>query len=94
MRAAHYNKVKRVVITSSAVSVMMNQPKDFKELYDESDWSDLKACNAYYKSKTLSEKAAWDFIEALPEQEKFELVTINPSLIFGPSFIQTDFASG
>ncbi len=94
MRAAHYNKVKRVVITSSSVAIMMHLPAHSKELYNESDWSDLKACNAYYKSKTLAEKAAWDFLEALPEHEKFELVTINPSLILGPSFIQTDFTSG
>ncbi len=33
------------------------------DIYDESSWSDLVAwdCNAYVKSKTLSEKFAWDF---------------------------------
>ena len=66
MRAAQYNKVKRVVITSSSVAIMVHLPNNTKELYNESDWSDLKACNAYYKSKTLAEKAAWDFLDALP----------------------------
>ena len=31
----------------------------------ESDWSDVKQCSPYEKSKTLAEKAAWDFVEAL-----------------------------
>ena len=37
------------------------------------------------KSKTLAEKAAWDYLNGLPESEKFELVIINPVLILGPS---------
>jgi len=33
------------------------------DIYDENSWSDLVAwdCSAYVKSKTLSEKFAWDF---------------------------------
>jgi len=50
-------------------------------------------CGAYEKSKTLAEKAAWDFVKALPESERFELVTINPSYILGPSLVNTDFTS-
>ena len=46
--------------------------------------------NGYYKSKTLAEKAAWDYIENLPEGEKFELVTINPVFIQGPSICSGD----
>ena len=42
----------------------------------------------------MAEQAAWDFLKALPENERFELVTINPSLILGPSLISTDFTSG
>ena len=37
------------------------------------------------KSKTLAEKAAWDFVEALDADEKFALVTINPGFIIGPN---------
>jgi len=46
------------------------------------------------KSKTLAEKAAWDYLHGLPESERFELVTINPVLILGPSLITGDFSSG
>jgi len=39
---------------------------------------------AYLKSKTLAEKAAWDFQAALPEDQRFEVATINPSFVMGP----------
>jgi len=94
MRAAHKHKVKRVVITSSVASIMMKTNTNKKDSYNEDDWSDLEACGAYEKSKTLAEKAAWDFLYSLPKEEQFELVTINPSLILGPSIVQTDFTSG
>jgi dihydroflavonol-4-reductase len=42
----------------------------------------------------LAEKAAWDFLYSLPEEERFELVIINPVLILGPSLISGDFSSG
>ena len=73
----------------------MQMTKDKKKYYlSEEDWSDLSACTAYEKSKTLAEKAAWDYQKDLPENDRFELVVINPSLILGPPLIQSDFASG
>jgi len=94
MRAAHKHKVKRVVITSSVAAILMHTHAGKKDSYNEADWSELEACQPYEKSKTLAEKAAWDFLEALPSDEKFELVTINPSLILGPSLVSSDFTSG
>lgn len=94
MRAAHKHKVKRVVITSSCAAVIVQKPENQKEVYDENDWSDVTACGAYEKSKTLAEKAAWEFVHSLPEGEKFEVVTINPVLIMGPSLVDSDFSSG
>ena len=38
-----------------------------KEIYDESDWSDPEAVNAYPKSKIYAEKAAWEFVNTLPD---------------------------
>jgi nucleoside-diphosphate-sugar epimerase len=73
---------------------MMKTPENSKATYDESDWSDLKACPTYEKSKTLAEQAAWDYQRSLPEGDRFELVTINPSLILGPALIASDFTSG
>lgn len=94
MRAAHQHKIKRVVVTSSAAAIMIHSEANHKEVYDENDWSDLKACSAYDKSKTLAEKAAWDFVNALPEDEKFELVIINPVFVQGPNLCNGDFTSG
>ena len=37
---------------------------------------------------------AWEIWNEIPEQERFELVVINPSFILGPSLIKTDFLSG
>ena len=58
---------------------------ELKEYYDESDWSDPEnpSIDHYSKSKTLAEKAAWDFIEA--EGKPFEFSVINPALVIGPS---------
>jgi nucleoside-diphosphate-sugar epimerase len=46
------------------------------------------------KSKTLAEKAAWDFIAALPENEKFPLAVICPGFIVGPNLNTAEFTSG
>ena len=91
MKAAHATKAKKVVVTSSTASVASGTQKDS---YDESDWSDLEKCDPYPKSKTLAEKAAWDFVENLPEDERFGLVTINPSFITGPNLNEAKFSSG
>lgn len=60
------------------------------------DWTDpsQKRVGAYEKSKTLAEKAAWEFVEKLPEDEKFELVCINPGLVLGPNLNKANFSSG
>jgi dihydroflavonol-4-reductase len=90
LRAAHKHRVKRVVITSSLSAVLMKNPQNIKDRYDESDWSDLEACSAYDKSKTMAERAAWEFLSSLPEDERFELVSINPVFILGPSLVPAD----
>lgn len=50
--------------------------------------------DAYGRSKTLAEKAAWDYHASLPDGERFELVVINPTLVFGPPLKTDDFTSG
>ena len=82
--------VKRVVLTSSIAAIYIGNLK--KEL-DEGDWSDVKKANAYDKSKCLAEKAAWDFVKELPDESKFELVTINPGFIVGPLLTKKECAS-
>ncbi len=51
--------------------------------FDETDWTELNSSVApYQKSKTLSERAAWDFIAK--EGKGLELSVVNPTAVFGP----------
>jgi nucleoside-diphosphate-sugar epimerase len=51
-------------------------------LITEDDWSDVDAGIApYQKSKTLSEKAAWEFVA---EHGGIELAVVNPVGVLGP----------
>ncbi|KAK7090238.1 uncharacterized protein [Littorina saxatilis] len=75
--------VKRVVLTSSCVAVNWSNTNTDK-VHTEEDWSDVESLDAYAKSKTLAEKAAWDFIKELPDEDKIELAVINPAYVMGP----------
>ncbi|MCJ1330286.1 hypothetical protein MMC10_006969 [Thelotrema lepadinum] len=84
LRAARDAGVKRVVLTSSfaAVGYGAKDPAPDK-IFTEKDWTDTNApVGAYVKSKTLAERAAWDFIEK--EGKGMELSVINPTAVFGP----------
>jgi dihydroflavonol-4-reductase len=82
LRAAQAARVERVVLTSSfaAIGYSIN-PKN--HVFTEADWTalDIKL-PAYIKSKTVAERAAWDFMEN--NEGTMELVVINPVGIFGP----------
>ena len=85
LQACHQNRVKRLSITSS-VAAIVNCPEDQKpECFTEENWTDAKQTSDHYaRAKTLAERAAWDFVAALPEDEKIELTTICPGYISGP----------
>lgn len=76
--------VRRVVLTSSIAAVTMGHDQDSDTVYTEEDWSNPDLCPAYAKSKTLAERAAWDFVAALPAQRRIELSAINPGFVIGP----------
>ena len=99
MEGCKANKVKRVVITSSCAAIMACLEKDRPKnlTFTEENWSEPNNnpdIDAYSKSKTMAERAAWDFVAALPESERFEVATINPGLILGPAFVGKGFSSG
>src|SRR5689334_9624038 len=83
LRAARDAGVRRVVITSSLGAIGYGHPPRDKP-FDESDWTDLGGADVqpYIKSKTLAERAAWDFIAQ--EGGGLELSVVNPVGIFGP----------
>ena len=87
----HAPSVRRVVVTSSFAAVLSAEAlKDPAHVFSEADWNPLTyedglrndKGTAYRASKTVAERAAWDFVEK--EKPAFDLVTINPPLVFGP----------
>lgn len=85
LRACAKAGVKRLIFTSS-MSAMAPQPPP--AVKDESHWSDPDAQKAkgnwYGACKTCQEKAAMTFVEAMPEAERFRLVSICPTMVIGP----------
>jgi nucleoside-diphosphate-sugar epimerase len=83
LRAARNEGVKRVVLTSSFAAISYGSSSTNK-IFTEEDWTDLNSdhLSPYVKSKTLAERAAWDFIAR--EGGALELAVINPVGIFGP----------
>jgi nucleoside-diphosphate-sugar epimerase len=85
LKAAAKANVSRVVMTSSVVAVSYGHVYDSSKVFDENDWSRTDAdIGAYPKSKTLAERAAWDFVNGLEGDDRLELAVINPGMIFGP----------
>lgn len=78
---------KRVVVTSSSAAILYGSDPHNK-IFTDNDWTVVDSkeypVSTYYKSKYLAEKAAWDFVDKLPADKKFELCTINPTLVQGP----------
>jgi dihydroflavonol-4-reductase len=84
LRAAHEANIKRVVIVSSVAAVSAGHNGD-NRTFDENNWSVVENnIGAYARSKTLAERAAWDFINGAENTNKMEMVAINPPLILGP----------
>ncbi|KAJ8508034.1 hypothetical protein ONZ45_g9655 [Pleurotus djamor] len=87
-------KVQRVVITSSCATVVedLPHPKVFSEL----DWNgqclqivqelgkDAPGLMKYRASKTLAEKAAWNFVQEHGHEIAWDIVTMNPPYVLGP----------
>jgi nucleoside-diphosphate-sugar epimerase len=83
LAAARDAQVRRVVMTSSFAAVGYGvPPRD--QPFTEEDWTnpDADGVSAYTKSKTLAERAAWDFIAR--EGGGLELSVVNPVGVFGP----------
>jgi len=83
LRASREARVKRVVLTSSFAAIGYgHEPR--KTPFDETSWTDPNGDGVlpYVKSKTLAERAAWDFIAN--EGGGLELSVVNPVAVFGP----------
>jgi nucleoside-diphosphate-sugar epimerase len=83
LRAARDAGVRRVVLTSAFHAVGYGHPHN-GHTFTEDDWTvlDGPGVDAYGRSKTLAERAAWDFVAA--EGGRPELATILPVAVVGP----------
>jgi dihydroflavonol-4-reductase len=84
LRAARDAGVARVVMTASTAAIAYGHGGR-SEPFTEADWSDATNradSSAYERSKTLAERAAWDFMAR--EGGGLELTTVNPGAVLGP----------
>lgn len=83
LRAARNAGVKRVVMTSSFAAIGYGHPPRGTP-FDENDWTNPAGGDVrpYVKSKTIAERAAWDFVAR--DGGSLELSVVNPVAVFGP----------
>ena len=94
LKAARHAGVRRVVLTSSTVAAKPSPKRgeDLSAATNESTWTDPeeKGLSAYARSKTLAERAAWEFAEQTTGT--LEMTTILPGMVLGP--VMTGTVSG
>lgn len=84
LRAARDAGVKRTVLTSSTAAITYGNDPGGKTRFTEEDWTDPTHpdTSPYIRSKTIAERAAWDFMAA--EGGSMEFCTVNPGAVLGP----------
>jgi len=98
----HGNTLKRLILTSSIATV--REDTTAPHTFTESNWNDSAVqrvktkgsaagpATIHMASKTLIEKVAWKFIAAHRSEISWDLVVINPPLVFGASFFFPRFS--
>ena len=93
----HAPQVKRVVILSSIAAIMDGTLSVGPYHRSEKDWNITSVTNCetlgkdahpgdkYLASKTLAERAAWEFVDKHKSELKFDVVAINPPFVHGPT---------
>jgi len=92
LRAAAKAGVRRTVMTSSIAAIAYGLERSDDYVYTEEDWSNTEGgISAYAKSKTIAERAAWDFMKT-EAAGSMELAVINPGAVLGP-LLGSDFST-
>ncbi|KAG7439978.1 NAD(P)-binding protein [Guyanagaster necrorhizus] len=88
------SSVQRIVVTSSCAAILHVSPEP--KVFSEVDWNeqsikevgeqgkDASGIAKYRASKTLAERAAWDFYKKHKHEIQWDLAVINPPFVFGP----------
>ena len=72
-------------MTSSIAAIVSGHDHGKSYLYSEKDWTNLDAAlPPYVKSKTIAERAAWEYMAGLGDGNALELAAINPGVVYGP----------
>ncbi len=82
LKACLEKGVKKVIVTSSVAAIYQGH---IGRMVGPEDWSIEEKCDPYSKSKLKAERAAWAFWKE--NQGKFEMATVNPSLVVGPLLV-------
>ena len=84
LKAAKVSGIKKVVLTSSTVSMVGDKKINH---INQSSWTNPETdkISVYMKSKALAEKAAWEFYDNQGGDTKMELTVVNPGPIYGPT---------
>ncbi|GMG98186.1 hypothetical protein Nepgr_000026 [Nepenthes gracilis] len=84
LAAAKQFGIQRVVVTSSTSSITPSPSWPADVVKGEDCWADVEYCKQkglwYSLSKTLAEKAAWEFAK----DRDLDVVVVNPGFVFGP----------
>lgn len=84
LKACSAENIKRTVVVSSMAAVTINPNWPEERVMDETCWSDREECkttnNWYCYSKTVAESEAFEYAK----QHGLNVVTVCPSLVFGP----------
>ncbi|XP_078162775.1 phenylacetaldehyde reductase-like [Carex rostrata] len=93
LQAAKESGVRRVVLTSSISALVPSPDWPADTVKDENCWTDVEYCKKnelwYPVSKTLAEKAAWEF----SKENGLDVVVVNPGTVTGPIIPPTISAS-
>lgn len=84
LKAARDAGARRVVMTSSSAAIAYGRGGRATP-HTEADWTDetnRRDTGPYERSKTIAERAAWDWLKR--EGGSLELATVNPGLVLGP----------
>ncbi|KAI0690651.1 NAD(P)-binding protein [Cerioporus squamosus] len=96
----HGSSVKRIVITASVASILEHPTEP--RVFSEKDWNEraIREVNEkgraadnndkYCASKTLAERAAWDFHAKHKGEVQWDVVVLNPPYVFGPVLHEVD----
>lgn len=94
LKAAAVNNVTRVVLTSSTATIAYGKAKEKRNgVFNETNWTDennTKDTTAYFRSKTIAEKAAWEFMQS--SGTSMQLTTVLPGAMLGP-VLEEDFGT-